>query len=178
MTCERCHRRPPPYTYARAAAYYREPLRAAIHAFKYRGKTALVRPMGHFMAEAGRRHLPLSEVDGLVPIPLHVTRLRERGFNQAALLARELGRQWGIPFWANVVSRVIPTVPQSDLSEAERRRNVREAFVLTRAATVEGRRLLVIDDILTTGSTAAECARVLKTGGAETVGVYTLARVE
>jgi len=176
--CERCHRRPPPYTYARAAAYYGGPLRAAIHAFKYRGKTALVRPLGQFMGEVGRRHLQLSEVDGLIPIPLHSTRLQERGFNQAGLLARELGRQWGIPVWTNLVGRVVPTVPQSELSEAERRRNVRGAFALTRSAGVEGCRLLLIDDILTTGSTTAECARALRMGGAETVGVFTLARVE
>jgi predicted amidophosphoribosyltransferase len=77
-----------------------------------------------------------------------------------------------------VASRVIPTVPQSELSEAERRRNVRDAFAVRRAARVAGRRLLLIDDVLTTGATAAECARMLKMGGAQTIGVFTLARVE
>lgn len=176
--CERCHRRPPSYAYARAAAYYRDPLRPAIHALKYRGKTALAGPLGRFMAAAGRRHLHLEDVNGLVPVPLHPARLAERGFNQAALLAREVGRHWRIPVLASLLTRVIPTQPQSDLSEVERRRNVRGAFALGRPGAVKGRHLLLIDDILTTGATAAECARVLGAGGADSVGVFTLARVE
>ena len=129
------------------------------------------------MAEAGRRHLTLEEVNGLVPVPLHPKRLAERGFNQAALLAGELGRRWRIPVFPTLLARIVPTQPQSELTEAERRQNVREAFALRRAAAVKGGHLLLIDDILTTGSTAAECARALQAGGAETVGVFTLARV-
>jgi ComF family protein len=176
--CERCHRTPPPYTFARAAARYREPLRTAIHALKYRGKTALARPLGQFMAEAGERSLNLAEIDGLIPVPLHPARLAERGFNQSALLARELGRRWGVPVLPRLLVRVVPTRPQSDLTEAERRRNVRDAFSLRRPAGVAGGRFLLIDDILTTGATAAECARTLKAGGAASIGVLTLARVE
>ncbi len=176
--CERCHRRPPPYASARAAAYYREPLRTAIHALKYRGKMALARPLGQFMAEAGLKHLDLETVDGLVPVPLHPERLTERGFNQATLLAREVGRRWSIPVLVRLLARVVPTQPQSNLSEAERRRNVRGAFALRQPARVSGRHLLLIDDILTTGATVAECARALRAGGAASVGVFTLARVE
>lgn len=176
--CERCHRRPPPYAYARAAAYYCDPLRTAIHALKYRGKTALATPLGRFMAEAGQRHLTLHEVHGLVPVPLHPTRLTERGFNQAALLARELGRRWRIPVLASLLRRVIPTQPQSELTEIARRRNVRGAFAVWRPVAVKGRHVLLVDDIFTTGATAAECARALLEAGAETVGVFTLARVE
>ena len=174
--CEPCQHRRPPFAYARAATLYRDAVREALHAFKFGGKTGLCRPLGDLLADAGQTLLPEPRMDCLVPVPLHPARESERGFNQSLLLARRLARRWGLPV-EKALRRVRPTRPQTDLSAGERRANVRGAFVIRRAR-VAGARVLLIDDIFTTGATAAECARVLLAeGGARAVGVLTVARV-
>lgn len=176
--CEPCRRQPPPFAYARAAALYRDAVREALHAFKFGRKTALARPLADLLEEAGQDMLTGQAVDCLVPVPLHPAREAERGFNQALLLARRLSRRWGLPVAENMLRRVRATRGQTELSAAERRQNVRGAFVLRRADLLAGAHVLLIDDILTTGATAAECSRVLlEAGGARTVGVLTVARV-
>lgn len=175
--CESCRRRPPPFAYARAATLYREGVREALHAFKFGRKTGLARPLGDLLAEAGQTLLPDRAVDCLVPVPLHPAREAERGFNQSLLLAQRLARNWRLPLAVGVLRRVRVTRPQSELSVEERRANVSGAFVLRRPASVAGRRVLLIDDIFTTGATAVECCRVLTVGGAKAVGVLTVARV-
>jgi ComF family protein len=175
--CEPCRRRRPPFAYARAAALYGGRVREALHVLKFGGKAALARPLGDLLAEAGGARLPLGQVDCLVPVPLHPAREAERGFNQAALLAGRVGRRWGVPVEARALSRHRATAPQTELDAAERRRNVRGAFVLGRGGAVGGRHVVLIDDVLTTGATAAECARVLRRAGARVVGVLTVARV-
>lgn len=176
--CEPCRRLPPPFAYARAAALYRDTVRDALHTFKFGRKTAMARPLGDLLAEAGRA-IPSGEaVDYLVPVPLHPDREADRGFNQALLLARQLSRRWGIPVAEGVLRRARATRPQTELSAQERRANVRDAFVLHRAHRMGGTHLLLVDDILTTGATVAECCRVLlAAGGARTVGILTVARV-
>lgn len=129
------------------------------------------------MAEAAERLLDPREFDLLIPIPLHPGRERERGFNQATLLAREVGRAWGLPVGHGLVRRVRATEAQSGGRRA-REENVKGAFRVVRLDQVEGRRLLLIDDVFTTGATVNECAKVLLAAGAVEVGVYTLARVE
>ncbi len=152
-------------------------MREAVHALKFGGKTALANPLGDLMAEAGPAVLPVEVVDCLVPVPLHPTREAERGFNQSMLLARRVSRRWGIPVRPRALRRQRFTRPQTDLDADERRRNVRGAFALSRRAAVDGRHVLLIDDVFTTGATVSECARVLLDAGAATVGVLTVARV-
>ncbi|MFQ5897663.1 MAG: ComF family protein [Candidatus Methylomirabilia bacterium] len=175
--CDECRRRDPPFAYARAATLYRDTVRNALHAFKFGGKTALARPLGHLLAQAGMTLLPHGTVDCLVPVPLHRSREAERGFNQSLLLARRVARQLRLPVHASALRRAVATRPQTELSSGERRANVRGAFVLSRPEAVAGRHVLLIDDMFTTGATAAECCRVLLAGGASSVGVLALARL-
>lgn len=172
--CAACASDPPPYDWARAAGIYVDPLRAALHAFKFHGARALARPLAELMVEQWGRAVP-ADVDALVPVPLAPARERERGFNQATLLAERLARGLGRPVKPRWLRRARPTPPQSELGAAERWANVRNAFQA--APAVVGRHLLVVDDVLTTGATAAECARALRAAGARAVAVVTVARV-
>jgi ComF family protein len=175
--CEECLRRRPRFEYARAAALYKETVREAIHAFKFHGKRAIAKPLGDLMALAGEKAGLAESTDCLVPVPLHPRREVERGFNQSSLLARRLGRKWQRPVIEGALRRARTTRPQTELEAGERRKNVRGAFALRRLELIAGRRVLLIDDVLTTGATVSECARVLLEGGARSVGVLTLARV-
>jgi ComF family protein len=114
-------------------------------------------------------------VDVIVPVPLHPARLRRRGYNQAALLARELGRRVGLPVEERALQRVRATRSQMRLSAADRRRNVQGAFRCA-DGRVRGRRVLLLDDVCTTGATLEACADALRAGGAESVWALTLAR--
>jgi len=174
--CGGCRRHPPGFTYARSAAHYGDIVREALHAFKFGGRRALAAPLGDLLAEMERSSLPVPDPDLLVPVPLHPRRERQRGFNQASLLAGRLGRAWKLPVRTDVLVRTAPTSPQTELSAAARRTNVRGAFAVRRPELVTGRHVIVVDDILTTGSTATACATCLREGGAATVGVLTVAR--
>ena len=174
--CGACRTRRPRFAYARAALRYGDVAREAIHAFKFGGRRGLANPLGDLLAGLGVSALPGALPDLLVPVPLHPRRARERGYNQAILLARRLERAWGVPVAADALLREVPTLPQADLDAAARRRNVRDAFVVRRPEVIEGRHVVLVDDVLTTGATAGECARVLIRAGAGTVGVITVAR--
>jgi ComF family protein len=172
--CGRCRVEPPAWDWARAGAAYEGPIREAIHAFKFEGKPALARPLATLLLEQWGADLPAG-LDALVPVPLARARQRERGFNQAGLLAERLGAALGVPVRSRWLARARATGPQTDLGAVERRANVRGAFAASTA--VAGRHLVVVDDVLTTGATAAECARALRAAGARRVGVLTVARV-
>ena len=174
--CGACRAHPPSYSYARAAARYGDVVRQAILAFKFGGRRALAAPLGDLLAETAAV-LPVQGVDLLLPVPLHRRRERERGFNQSRLLARRVGTAWGVPVRADVLARAAATLPQTDLGAEDRRANVRGAFTLRRPDVVVGRHVLLVDDIMTTGATAGECAGLLRDAGAATVGVVTVARV-
>ncbi len=175
LLCGSCRAARPPWAYARAAAHYGECARDALHAFKFGGRRALASPLGDLLAELGPT-LPLAAVDVVVPVPLHPRRERERGFNQSWLLARRLAATWGLTARADVLTRRVATAAQTDLGAAARRLNVRDAFTVRRPELVAGRHVLLVDDVLTTGATAAACAVALRVGGAATVGVVTVAR--
>lgn len=175
--CETCRRRRPVFSYARSATLYGDSVREALHALKFRGKPALSRALGDLLAEEGARLIPVEAVECLIPVPLHPHRETERGYNQSTLLARRVGRRWGVPVVEGALRRTVATRSQIQLSEDERRRNVSGAFTLRRPRAVSDRHVLLIDDIFTTGATVSECARVLLAGGAAAVGVLTVARV-
>ena len=172
--CAACTATPPHYDYARSAAVYEGQLREALHALKFSGRRALAGPLGELAVEQCLASLP-DGIEALVPVPLARERERERGFNQAALLARRIGRRLEVPTRPRWLARIRPTRPQSDLSAVERRANVRGAF--RASPRVAGRHVLVVDDILTTGATLDACARALRDAGVLRVGVLTVARV-
>ena len=173
--CGACLTQTLPFDRALAAAPYRGTVQTAIHLFKYQGKHGLAEPLARLL-------VPLLQeapaVDLLVPVPLHPRRLRQRGFNQAALLAYRLGRRTGLPFHPDALTRVRWTPPQVTLERETRLRNLRGAFALAVPEAVAERRVGLVDDVYTTGATVRECARVLKQGGARTVTVLTLALSE
>lgn len=174
--CGNCLRKPPHFTSARAVAHYREPLTSALHTFKYNGGTC---GLASF-AELHRRlpHLPTgAEADCIVPVPLHPRRLRERGFNQALLLAQAFFPAQRHLIDPGLLIRPTWTPPQTSLTGQTRRHNLRGAFAVAAPARIRGKTILLIDDVFTTGSTVNECARTLRKNGATAVHVLTLARV-
>ena len=166
------------FALARAATLYKNagPAREAILGFKHTGRDTLGRHLAELMAERSGPIMETGPWDMLVPVPLHRLREQERGFNQAAFLARRVGRRVGVPVADRALRRVRQTPPQSGDAD-DRRRNVRGAFAVPRPAQVAARHVLLIDDVLTTGATANECARTLRRAGARRVGIFTLARV-
>ena len=174
--------RKPHFVRARAWACYPtqdsedHPLREVVQRFKYGRKVSLGKPLARLMAIACRDLLPERALDVIIPVPLHPKRLRWRGFNQSVILARVVGSQWNLPIDPFVLVRPRETPPQTQLSEEERRRNVRRAFSVNPAKSIEGKSVLLIDDVYTSGATVNECSRALKRGGAREVYVLTLAR--
>lgn len=157
----------------RSAAWHSGPLRVAIHRLKYRGQRVVAEPLGAILLQAWR--LDPLPVDLLVPVPLHTTRLRERGYNQATLLARQLGRATGIGVDDRSLRRTRNTRSQVDLSAPERLANVEGAFSC-RGRSLQGRAICLMDDLCTTGATLEACAAALRAAGARSVWGYTLAR--
>lgn len=159
---------------ARELGVYEGNLLKAIHLFKYGGKINIARLLGRMLASYP---LDFSIYDLLIPVPLHIKRLKERGFNQAVLLSKEIKRAHSIPIEMFGLKRIRATRPQVLLKEKERMLNVKGAFAVKNPANIKGRKVLLIDDVFTTGATVNECAKVLKKAGAERIDVLTLARV-
>ena len=153
---------------------YEGDLRKLIHLYKYGGIEPLVNRFGEWLALALPRE---QSFDVIIPMPLHWSKRLRRGFNQAELLARQVSRRWNVPI-QNAIRRKKATAPQAGLTNSKRRLNVQGAFAAKSGVRLDGQRVLLIDDVLTTGSTAAACARVLKRAGAKHVTVLTLARTD
>jgi ComF family protein len=168
--CARCRRARRAVDRSRAIGEYDGALREIVHALKYGGRRSLAKPLAELMRQRGSDVVQGSAFS--VPVPLHPSRKRERGFNQAEDLARRLG----IPMCA-ALKRTRATAAQASLPQAQRHRNVREAFALTRAGSLAGATVLLIDDVSTTGATLDACARVLKGAGVKEVRALTAARV-
>lgn len=170
--CGRCQVNPPAFERAQALFAYQAPVDHLLQGLKFDGRLEMARLLGTLMGRwltAGIDELP----DVLVPVPLHASRLRERGFNQALELARPIARQLGIPLDLHSCRRLRATGSQLELSRKARIRNVKGAFEVLRP--LQGR-VAVIDDVMTTGSTASELARVLLKAGADSVQVWVCAR--
>ena len=161
---------------ARATGFYRGLLREVIHRFKYGGQTFLARPLARILAASGKELVRLHNIDLIVPVPLHSKRLRQRGFNQASLLARHLGSALKITVDYASLKRSRWTEPQTGLTRRQRAVNVKGAFDLIRPEKTEAKSILLLDDVFTTGETVNQCVRVLKKGGAVEVAVLTVAR--
>ena len=167
---------PPVFQRARAVARFEDgPARRLVHRLKYSDRGELAGPMGGWMARAGAD--VLAEADAVTPVPLHARRLWARRFNQAAALAREIARRSGKPFEPALLQRVKATRSQVGLSREQRLQNLQGAFRVGAAAPVRGRRIVLIDDVLTSGATANAAARALLKAGATQVDLIVFARV-
>lgn len=176
FVCPNCRGEPFHFEFGVATARSAGPIRDMIHRLKYGGEMWLARMLGAILAEGFRdARLVRMEFDAIVPVPLHPKRLRERGFNQSELLARELSRRCGIPVRA-LIRRRRYTTTQTELGRRERMRNLREALVLRKGVDVQDGTFLLVDDVLTTGSTLDACAAALVEAGASRVCALTVAR--
>jgi ComF family protein len=168
---------PPPWDRARAAVGFDDASRGLVHAFKYRDTMEAGLLMARLMGRAGRQLL--AEADVIIPVPLHRWRLWRRRFNQAAYLSHQVARVVAKPVCTNVLVRTKASRSQVGLKQDERRKNVARIFAVVpeRISVIAGRRVLLVDDVLTTGATAGSCAAVLKKAGAAQVDVLTFALV-
>lgn len=173
-TCAVCLAKPPRLDRIRAAVAYDDISRSIALRLKYGRKVALARTMSRYMHPL-LAQLPPDAI--LVPVPLHRTRLWRRGFNQSAIVARDLSRRLGTSVAVDALKRVKATPPLKGLSMVQRRRTVAGAFRVNPTAELGGRTVVLVDDVLTTGSTANACARVLKRAGAQRVELISWARV-
>jgi ComF family protein len=173
--CGLCRRGVRGFDAAYSFGFYQDELRKLIQLFKYGRVQSLAAPLGKLLARA----LPLEQsFDVIVPMPLHWRKRWQRGFNQAELLAAEISRRMNTPF-VNALRRIRYTESQAGLTSAKRRENVSGAFQASRKrVSLDGKRVLLIDDVMTTGATAASCARALKRAGARQVTLLTLARAD
>jgi ComF family protein len=174
--CGRCLADPPPFDRLRAAVAYGDVARQVALKLKYSGRPGLAETLAHFML----RHLEQGEGEALlVPVPLHRWRIWKRGYNQAALIASALSRRGGVPAELDLLKRTRSTPPLKGLGRRERAMAVRGAFKVPaeHRPRVEGRRIILVDDVYTSGATASACARALKRSGAASVQILCWARV-
>jgi ComF family protein len=174
--CGSCITDPPPFVAARSALLFEGSTRELIHQFKYGKRVLLRRPLG-LLAAAYLANFAGNFGAGLIlPVPLHSKRLRQRGFNQAILLGEIFSQKWGVPLSRNNLRRIRWTEPQVNLGAAERAANVKGAFALNNPEEIRGRKIILVDDVYTTGSTVKECCHVLLKGGAAEIAVLTVAK--
>ncbi|MBI4712293.1 MAG: ComF family protein [Planctomycetes bacterium] len=178
IVCEECHRHPPRFTRAFAVARYDGIMRNVILEFKYRYGKVLTRPLGGLMVDAFNKTANglKEKIDLVIPVPMHRSKLKKRGFNQSELLARYIAGSLGIGCSVGNLAKVRPSADQAGLDAAARRENLKDAFAVTKPDEVKDKTILLIDDVLTTGTTASEVARTVKRVGAKEVYVLVLAR--
>jgi len=173
--CAPCLEKPPRFGRARSVFRYDDASRALVLRFKHADRTGSAKTFARWMARAGSQLL--AETDLILPVPLHPWRLLKRRYNQAALLGLELAKLSGKPCRTNILLRTRNTRPQGTMGRRARGRNLRGAFAVRHSELVEGKNLLLIDDVLTSGATLSECCKMLLGAGANQVDVLTLARV-
>ncbi len=165
------------FTRAAAACLARGVVLDAIHHFKYNRRMYYGKHLADWIVAAGQRWVNWGEVDGIVPVPLHPRKKRDREFNQAEYLAEAVGEAFLKPVWKRALRRVRDTKTQTRLDAQQRRENLRGAFAPGRqAGSVKGQRIVLVDDVFTTGATLDACAKVLRVAGAADVRVLTVAR--
>lgn len=173
--CGRCLADPPKVDRVRYGARYESALRDGLIRFKYYGALHTVPGLAEIAVETFRIHFRAEDLDLIIPIPVHPSRLIHRGFNQAVILGQHLSAAAGLPMHRTVLRKIKDTPPQVGLPRAERLRNVRGSFGVARPADIAERRILLVDDVATTGSTIQEAAKVLKKAGAGKVDALVVA---
>ncbi len=174
--CDDCQQAPPHFDCARAAGHFKGALRDMIHAFKYNKALWLKHDLVDLLQGCLAAHFQVAVIDVVIPVPLHPVRERTRTYNQAALLAEELSRRIDRRYDAKTLLRIRATETQTHFDAARRHRNILGAFAVKRAQWVCGRCVLLVDDVMTTGATLNECARMLKRAGAAKVWIVTVGR--
>jgi ComF family protein len=174
--CTNCREMELHFTSARSAVIARGTVLEVIHRYKYHEALWFEPFLGDLLAREAAPELSRTKWDALVPVPLHSLKFRERGFNQAERLARTLSTATGIPVRADLVHRVQPTLTQTRLTRPQRAANVRRAFAVQPGLKLRGERLVLLDDVFTTGATTSACAKALLEAGAAEVCVWTVAR--
>jgi len=172
--CHACRIRPPAFTQAWTLYPYQSPLKEAIGLFKYHGKISLAAPLARLITMALGSLPPM---DLIMPVPLYPDRLREREYNQSLLLAHRLSTHFQIPLIYTILIRTRQTTPQTALSRNDRLKNLRRSFAVTSPESINGKTIMLIDDVFTTGTTVNECAKTLRKAGSGNVYVVTLARI-
>jgi len=167
--CQRCLTHPPSFSVVLNYGIYSDALAEAINLMKFSGLRRFANPLGKMLL-----NLEMPECDGIIPVPLSKKALRERGFNQALLMAKVISRNLKIPLYMDMLLKIRDTSPQVGLSAKERMKNIRGAFKAS--GKINNLRLLLLDDVMTTGATVMECSRALMRAGAKEVIVVTLAR--
>ena len=176
FSCPDCEDDPPAFDCVATRYQANGIVRELIHRFKYSGEFHLRQILAHWLEEAlSDPRISREPFDALVPVPLHATRIRERGYDQIAALVELVAKRSRSPVWP-CLRRSRYTESQTRFSRKERLQNLRNAFKLRKGTSVLGKRLLLVDDVLTTGSTLDECARILKAGGARSIRAITVAR--
>jgi len=159
-----------------AACRYEGVLKEVLRLFKYKNALSLLNAFSRLLAEFIDRNIDMKNIDLIIPVPLHPVKLRERGFNQARLLAQPIAKRYNVPISVSNLIKVRYTKPQSFLNRTQRLRNLNGAFSVKKRASLKGKRILLIDDVYTTGTTVAKASYALKRAGAEDVKALTLAR--
>ena len=178
VSCHVCRETPPVFDKARSAAHFRGTVKQLIIDYKYHGAIWLTQDLTHLLEASVRHHFDTASFDAICPIPLHPTKLRARGYNQSELLAKELARRCRAECFPNLLRRTRHTETQTFKTATERRANVQGIFEVGRqwAPWVKDRRILLVDDVMTTGATLNEAARALKAAGVSQVLCATVAR--
>lgn len=173
--CGSCLRNHYLFDYARSALFYQSPVSNLLLALKFSNATSAVPTLKKIAEQSGMlAHFAVPDI--IIPVPLHIGRLRERGFNQALMLARHCFPQWRTLTHASLLVRTKATTPQSSLSGQQRRQNLKGCFQLSRSGLLTGKKILLVDDVFTTGSTINECSRVLRREKPKRIEVFTVAR--
>ncbi len=174
--CTNCRDQELHFTAARSAVVAKSVVREAIHRFKYSQGVWFEPFLAGLLVREAAPALPQEDWNYLVPVPLHPLKQREREFNQAERLARHLSHATGIPLNPKILRRIAPTATQTLLSREQRAKNMKNAFAVAPGASLDGQRLVLIDDVFTTGATTSACAHALRQAGAADVCVWTVAR--
>ena len=175
--CVDCSEHPPSFGRLRAIAFYEPTLREAVHLMKYEKKQVISKHLIQLLQAHLPEDLASTGYDFLLPIPLHTNRLRQRGFNQAEQIAQGIAQVWGVPLRTDILFRIRDTVPLSSLeSHEERRQNIAGAFEVRSQDSIQSQKILLIDDIFTTGTTINEALKVLQVAKPDCVDVLTLTR--
>lgn len=175
MTCPSCEKSRLSFSRARSLAEYTGSMRKIIHCYKFHNKPFLAEPLADLMLKILDIGKIFGNIDAIIAVPLHRKKRKERGFNQASLIAKRLGKKLRIRVEKSILIRIKRSQPQMNLPADQREKNVRGIFEVRKAKRISGKRILLIDDVMTTGATVNECARVLKRAGCKDVCVLVLA---